>query len=216
LLDIEGTVGAASFVHEVLFPYARARLEAFVRAHRDVPDIAEQLAEVAQSTGATGIDELIAVLQRWHDEDRKATPLKSIHGRIWSEGYASGELVGHLYSDAVDALRRWAAAKLPVYLYSSGSVQAQKLYFTHSCAGDLLSLVQGQFDTTVGPKTAASSYRVIARALAPARFIDFYSDVAAELEAAPAAGVLAMQVRRPGFAGRPHEPFITRFDELDY
>jgi enolase-phosphatase E1 len=217
VVDIEGTVGSIRFVKDVLFPYARTRLRAFVLAHRMRPDVEVQLAAVRAETGIDDVDGQIAQLERWSDEDRKATPLKALQGMIWAGGFASGDLVAHLYDDAIAALQRWARAGLPVYVYSSGSTAAQKLYFAHTAAGNLTVGLAGYFDTTTGPKQSAESYRRIAAAIGrPAPELLFLSDVAAELQAAAAAGFRAIQVRREPVPEPLFEPFITRFDELPF
>lgn len=215
VVDIEGTVGSIRFVRDVLFPFARARLRPFVLAHRTQPEVARELDAVRVETGIADLDGQIDQLERWSDADRKITPLKALQGLIWAGGYASGELVAHLYDDAIAALKRWAAAGLPVHVYSSGSIAAQKLYFAHTSVGDLTPGLAGYFDTTTGPKQDTASYRRIAAAIGrPAADLLFLSDVAAELEAAAAAGFQAVQVRRePLVAGR-FEPSITTFDEL--
>jgi enolase-phosphatase E1 len=219
LLDIEGTVGPISFVREVLFPYARSRLAGFIEREYREPAVAAELAAVARDSGlaATDLRALIGQLQRWSDEDRKVTPLKSLQGMIWEDGYRSGELRAQLYDDAVRALRRWKAAGLPVYIYSSGSVAAQKLYFTYSEAGDLTGLLAGYFDTTTGPKQAPGSYRTIAEACGlAARDLVFFSDIAAELQAAQTSGLLAVQIRREKLDAGHFEPHAETFDGWDF
>jgi enolase-phosphatase E1 len=216
LIDIEGTVGSISFVKEVLFPFARRRLRDFVLRNAGRAEVAAKLAAVAAETGAADTDAAIEVLERWSDEDRKATPLNALQGMIWAGGYASGELVAHLYDDAVRALRRWSARGLPVHVYSSGSIEAQRLYFEHTAAGDLRPLLAGHFDTTTGPKQASGSYRRIAAAIGVAsESLNFFSDIATELLAARDAGMGAVQLLRdqqPPWGG----PAITSFDDLAY
>ena len=215
VLDIEGTVGSIRFVKDVLFPFARSRLRPFVLAHRTQPEVVGLLDAVRAETGVADLDGQIDQLERWSDADRKITPLKALQGLVWAGGYASGELVAHLYDDALAALQRWAAARLPVYIYSSGSIAAQKLYFAHTRAGDLTPGLAGYFDTTTGPKQEAASYRRIAAAIGrPAGDLLFLSDVAAELEAAAAAGFQAVQVRREPPVDGLFEPSITTFDQL--
>jgi len=117
LIDIEGTVGSISFVKDVLFPYARRRLRAYVLENADRPDVAHQLAAVAAEAGiGMDVGALVDRLERWSDEDRKATPLKALQGMIWARGYASGELTAHLYEDAARALHRWSERGLPVHV----------------------------------------------------------------------------------------------------
>jgi len=215
VVDIEGTVGSIRFVKDVLFPFARSRLRPFILANQSLPDVARQLEAVRTETGIADVDGQIAQLERWSDADRKVTPLKALQGMIWAGGYASGELVAHLYDDAIAALKRWAAVGMPVYVYSSGSIAAQKLYFAHTAGGDLTPCLAGYFDTTTGPKQEAESYRRIASAIGrPAADLVFLSDVAAELEAAAEAGFQAVQVRRESPAGSLFEPSIVTFDEL--
>lgn len=220
LTDIEGTTSSISFVKDVLFPYARERLPAFVAARATDPSVRGLLAEAAREGGIEGADDaaVVALLQRWIDEDRKATPLKALQGMVWFDGYDGRHFVAHMYPDATAALRRWHAAGIPVHVYSSGSVPAQKLYFGHTQDGDLLPLLSGYFDTTTGPKREAASYRRILDAIgAPGRDVLFLSDIDAELDAAAEAGLATAWVRRDGTAA-PHtrHPAITSFDELGF
>ncbi len=198
LTDIEGTTSSIAFVHSVLFPYSRARMAGYVRDHAG--DLSEILDAVRAEAGAAPDPaDCIAQLERWHDEDRKIAPLKTLQGLIWTEGYASGELKGHVYPDVAAALHRWRAAGIALYVYSSGSVAAQRLLFGHSAAGDLNPLFAGNFDTAVGGKREAASYRAIAAAIAiPAERILFLSDIAEELVAAQAAGMAVTQLVREG------------------
>ncbi|MFF2807991.1 acireductone synthase [Streptomyces sp. NPDC058000] len=193
VLDIEGTTSSAAHVHEVLFPYARARLAGWIAAHRADPEVQRALTEVSRYLGSdTVADETAAVrtLQKWSDEDRKAGPLKKLQGMIWSEGYQRKELTGHVYPDTVEALDTWRERGTGIHIYSSGSVQAQQQWFRHSPYGDLRGRLTHYFDTSnAGPKTAAASYRTIAAALAlPPSDLLFASDTPAELDAARAAG----------------------------
>jgi enolase-phosphatase E1 len=220
LTDIEGTTSSISFVKDVLFPYARARLPAFVAAQGGRPEVRALLDDAAREGGIVGADDdaIVALLQRWIDEDRKATPLKALQGMVWFDGYDGRHFVAHMYPDAVAALRRWHAAGIPIHVYSSGSVPAQKLYFGHTEDGDLLPLFAGFFDTTSGPKREAASYRRIAAAIgAAAQDVLFLSDIDAELDAAGEAGMATAWVRRDGTPaphGR-HRP-ITSFDEVGF
>jgi enolase-phosphatase E1 len=171
--DIEGTTTSLSFVKDELFPYARARMAAFVRARADDPGVKEALEQaralMAEARGVSpdemSLEEIIRQLERWIDEDRKITPLKQLQGLIWEQGYRDGELFGHLYPDAVSVLRSWHEQGIALYVYSSGSIHAQKLLFGHTTFGDLTPLFSGYFDTTTGPKQEAESYRRIVAAI---------------------------------------------------
>lgn len=215
--DIEGTTGSIRFVHEVLFPYARERLADFVHQHADEPAVAEQLAAVRELAGESQADRarLVEILAGWIDADRKATPLKTLQGMIWENGYRQGEFTGHVYPDAVACLRAWHAAGVALYVYSSGSVQAQKLLFAHSDAGDLAPLFAGYFDTTMGSKKEAESYRRIAAHLGlTGHEVLFLSDVVAELDAAAAADFHTTQLVREASMVTGDHPVATRFDEV--
>jgi enolase-phosphatase E1 len=204
LTDIEGTTSSIAFVAETLFPYARARLADYVAAHP--VETAPILAEIA----AAEPGDPIATLRRWIDEDRKATPLKLLQGMIWADGYATGAFSGHVYADAVAGLRRWHQAGVKLYVFSSGSVGAQKLLFGHSDAGDLTPLFTGYFDTTTGPKREAESYAKIAAAIGvEAEAVLFLSDTPQEVAAARAAGLAARLIDRAGASGD-----IASFDEV--
>jgi len=186
--DIEGTTSSISFVKDVLFPYARKAMPAFVRLHGHEPEVRKWLDLAAADAGGMCQDEMLAeVLQGWIDEDRKHPALKALQGMIWASGYNNGAYLAHVYDDAVRGLRRWHEAGHPLYVYSSGSVAAQKLLFGHTTAGDLRPLFSGWFDTAIGGKREASSYRNLVAALGrPASEIVFLSDVVEELDAARA------------------------------
>ena len=198
LTDIEGTTSGISFVKDVLFPYARRALPGFVRAHGSEPGVRKWLDAVAAENGGVCRDEMVVeVLQGWIDQDRKHTALKALQGMIWANGYGNADFTAHVYPDAVPALRAWHADGLSLHVYSSGSVPAQRLFFGHSDAGDVTGLFSNWFDTEVGGKREAESYRRIAAAIGhPAGEILFLSDVVEELDAAREAGLETVLVDR--------------------
>lgn len=205
LTDIEGTTSSISFVADVLFPYARERLASYCAAH------AEEVAPILTDVQAIEPGDPIGTMTRWIDEDRKITPLKTLQGLIWDAGFRDGAFKGHVYPDAVAGLRRWHAAGLKIYVFSSGSVAAQKLIFGFSEAGDLTPLFSGYFDTTTGPKREAIAYTRIAETIGlPPDAVLFLSDVSAETDAAKAAGMQALLIDRAGGGGD-----IASFDEID-
>jgi enolase-phosphatase E1 len=217
LTDIEGTTSSLSFVKDVLFPYARERMAEFVRAHAAEPAVRRELEEVEKISGKSLNDaEIIAQLIRWIDEDKKITPLKSLQGMIWEDGYKKDAFKGHMYEDAVRHLQQWHQAGLRLYVFSSGSVQAQKLLFAHTACGDLTPLFSGYFDTTSGNKREAESYRRIVAAIgaAPGDVL-FLSDIKEELDAARAAGMQVTWLVRDGAldATAPHRQ-VRNFDEI--
>jgi enolase-phosphatase E1 len=224
LTDIEGTTSSISFVKDVLFPYARRALPAFVRARGQEPEVRRWLDAVATEHGAVCSDDMIVeILQGMIDEDRKHTALKALQGMIWSDGYRGADFTAHIYPDAAAALRDWHAAGIPLAVYSSGSVPAQKLFFGHSDAGDLTGLFGAWFDTEVGHKRDAGSYREIARRLdRPTADILFLSDVVEELDAAREAGMRTALIDRredypqPRLGEATHDHLrIERFDAID-
>ena len=221
LLDIEGTTSSIDFVKKTLFPYARRHLPAFLRAHADDPECREHVDAIRATLGeGAGLESVIECCLRWIDEDRKATPLKALQGKIWARGYHSGALVAHVYDDVPPMLRQWQAEGLGLYVYSSGSVQAQRLFFSHSGAGDLTGLFSGYFDTRIGAKTDAGSYARIAGTIGHAADeILFLSDVVAELDAAARAGMQTCLLHRPGFSGDDGDgrhPVVVDFRAIDW
>jgi enolase-phosphatase E1 len=224
LTDIEGTTSSISFVKDVLFPYARRELSRFVREHGHDPEVRRWLDAVAIEHGAMCDDAMVVeTLQGWIDQDRKHTALKALQGLIWREGYERGDYRGHIYPDAAGSLRRWHAAGHPMAVFSSGSVAAQKLLFGHSEAGDLVPLFSAFFDTEVGHKRDADSYRLIADALTrdPGDIV-FLSDVVEELDAARAAGMRTVLLDRREDYPQPRDADasnghlrVESFDDID-
>ncbi len=196
--DIEGTTSSIDFVHQTLFPYAKAHLRAFLKAQGGDDAVQRVLDDVEQIVGRElSVDEAADVLEQWIAEDRKLTPLKTLQGMIWRVGYESGELKGHVYADTPEYLRRWHAEGRTLYVYSSGSVDAQKLIFGHTEYGDLTPLFSGYFDTRIGGKRDAQSYRAILEQIAlPGDAVLFLSDIGEELDAARTAGMVTCQLLR--------------------
>jgi enolase-phosphatase E1 len=210
LTDIEGTTTPISFVHSVLFPYARERLADFCARHANNP----ALLEVARFSPGRPVAD---TLREWMDADAKITALKTVQGLIWDEGYRSGALTGEVYADVPPALQRWSKAGLRLYIYSSGSEASQKLLFGHTGSGNLTPLFQGFFDTRAGPKRDTESYRTICRGanIAAAECL-FLSDVEAELDAAAACGLQTCQLVRSADAtiASTRHPVAADFDAV--
>jgi enolase-phosphatase E1 len=222
LLDIEGTTSSISFVYDVMFPFVRRELDDYLRRHWGQPELAAACDAIARDAGqpalASAPDQVKAEVLRLMDGDVKSTGLKQLQGLIWESGFKSGEMKAHVYDDVPPALTAWNQAGQDVRIYSSGSVQAQKLFFGHTIAGNLLLHFRGHYDTMTGPKREAASYVAIAAAFAlPPRDILFLSDVTAELDAAKEAGMQTALVLRSGNAatkpGHGH-PEIHNFAEV--
>jgi len=236
LLDIEGTTTSVSFVYDVLFPYARLRVKDFLAAHFSDEDVRARIVELYEENRADlgrGLNppllrdasresqlDMVTDYVHWlMDQDRKSTPLKSLQGRIWEEGYESGDLHSQVYEDVPQAFERWKNQGKTVSIYSSGSVLAQKLLFSHTRQGDLTVFISHYFDTRIGAKREAASYVRIADSLGrePHIFI-FVSDVTAELDAARQTGMqtaLCVRESDAGFSdGAIDHPVIHTFDEL--
>ncbi len=231
LLDIEGTTTPVDFVYKTLFPFARNHVETFLREHPAAPEVSailenlygENAGDLRNGSAAPKIsfaDDLPSVVAYVHwliDIDRKSTPLKSLQGMIWQAGYQSGELQSELFADVPAAFARWQEQGIAIAIFSSGSILAQKLLFAHTAAGDLTSYIEDYFDTNVGAKKEAESYRRIAAELQrSAAEILFISDVTAELDAAEAAGMQTCLSLRPGNAEQPpsRHSSIHTFTEL--
>jgi enolase-phosphatase E1 len=235
LLDIEGTTTPIDFVYKVLFPYAKSHVQSYLSTHRSLPgvqdDIAGLIAENVLDTkegedpppiegSATSASvEAISTYVSWLiDRDRKTTPLKSLQGKIWDEGYRKGDLRSQVYEDVATAFERWWEQGKKIYIYSSGSVLAQKLLFGNTEAGDLTEFINGYFDTNIGAKKEVESYRRIADALnlQPSKVM-FVSDVVDELDAAASVGFQTVLCVRPGNPKQRSDsghPIKMTFDEI--
>ena len=205
LFDVEGTITSLSFVKDELYPYAWRVLPAFLGRHVHDPEVAVILRRLSQELGTEDVDSISQVLRTWIDEDRKDADLKELEGIIWHDGYRTGAFRGHLYDDV---LPFWQAAKgrgLVLAIYSSGSIQAQRLLLQHSTHGDVAHLVDRHFDTGVGAKNSAASYERIATALAlTPEAIRFFSDSVPELDAARAVGLQTCRTLRAGVSPLAH------------
>ena len=210
LLDIEGTTTPISYVFDVLFPFARNQVEEFLQTRGQEAEVQADLRLLRQEyqtesdpvppwdengapvTATRYIHHLIGC-------DRKSTGLKSLQGKIWQGGYQSGQLRSQLFADVKPAFGRWQAAGKAIYIFSSGSVQAQELIFRYSQDGDLTPYISGYFDTTTGPKRETESYHKIAAQMGRSpHHLLFISDVVAELRPAQTAGFQTLFSSRPG------------------
>jgi len=234
LLDIEGTTSSIGFVYDVMFPYARRELDAYLEEHWQTDDCRAACEQIARDAGfaslgqfvgegATAAEARLAIkneVVRLMDDDVKATGLKQLQGLIWQRGFTSNEMKAHVYDDVPPALIRWNANGINVRIYSSGSVAAQRLFFGHTEYGDLLKHFGGHYDTTTGPKKEAASYTKIAGDFKlPPEEILFLSDVVAELDAARDAGLRTCLCLRPGNQevepGHGH-PAVSNFAHLEF
>lgn len=217
--DIEGTTTSISFVSDVLFPYARQRIRDFVTTQSDHEEVRQLLDDARVEMGRPGasVDAVASALEQWIDEDKKITPLKALQGLIWRTGYEDGSLQGHLYSEVKGILESWHEQGIALYVYSSGSVAAQKLLFGFSEAGDLTQLFSGYFDTNIGGKREADSYRrIVAELQCQPDEILFLSDVTGELDAAEEAGLITLALDRQCICdGFGSHPFVHSFDQID-
>jgi len=224
LFDIEGTTTAISFVTERLFPFASEKLNLYVRTHfESLDDIICAFRDQAVADIAAGRSDVVAVPEFGRDNiihavvqnaqaqiagDRKITPLKTLQGMIWSAGYHSGELKGHVFEDVLPAFEHLKEMGTPIYIYSSGSVQAQQLLFGYSIVGDLSRYISGYFDTNIGHKGEANSYCRIAEEIGvKPSHICFLTDKVSEAEAAKSAGCRAIILNRPGNSETGAHPF---------
>ena len=215
LLDIEGTTTPIAFVHDVLFSYAREHVREFLAENSAAEDIA--LLREEQAVDVSDAPESIEEYVEWLIKlDRKSTALKSLQGKIWRQGYEDGSLKSQVFADVAPAFERWRDRGLKIGIFSSGSVLAQQLLFAHTEVGDLTPFIDSYFDTNVGKKGEAESYRKIAEAMGiePQQIL-FISDVTAELDAANQAGMKTLLSIRPGNSEQPQlYPSIRTFDSI--
>ena len=211
LFDIEGTTTDIHFVHKVLFPYSLERMKDFISTHPNhsaLQSVKETL--LLENNLEANVDQCIEALVQWIKTDRKHGALKEIQGDIWKKGYEAGDFQGHLYPDVLPSWKNWLSQGYKIAIYSSGSVQAQKLIFSYSVEGNLTPMISHYFDTKIGGKREVQSYENIKRNLGSE--ITFFSDITEELDAALNAGLKTVQVMRAETFPTRH-PFITSFDE---
>ncbi|KAF7394748.1 hypothetical protein HZH66_007922 [Vespula vulgaris] len=215
LVDIEGTTTSISFVKETLFPYVRENLKKYIdtnwdddkfkqdyhklkeQAKKDEEDKVEGFIPIVDSNMEEEKESLMKNILWQMDNDRKTGALKQLQGHMWQEAYKSTAIKGHVYDDVPKALESWMNDGKKIYVYSSGSVEAQKLLFGNSEQGDLLKYFSGFFDTEIGAKQECDSYKNILSKIGekPDNVI-FLTDIVREAAAAKEAGLLPVIVIR--------------------
>jgi enolase-phosphatase E1 len=225
ITDIEGTTSSIGFAQDVLYPYALKHIASFIREHQEERDVMRVLVRLSEKTSIPlhNIEGLIRLLQQWIRDDEKDADLKALEGMVWEKGYKHGLYQAHVYPDVPEVLQRWQQEERNLYVYSSGSVKAQQLFFRFSEFGDMRLLFSGYFDTAVGPMNEVKSYVNIAEAIAlrPERIL-FISDVKEELDAAAFAGMRTTWILRPEdslqdpvkLRKKSQHPIVTSFDEI--
>ncbi|WP_018295625.1 acireductone synthase [Corynebacterium lubricantis] len=225
VLDIEGTTSSTWFVHETLYPYSRERFSLWLTDKADHPDVLRAKGQIIDEAGLTEnptVEDLVNALEGWLDGDQKRTPLKTLQGLIWADGFNNGDLTSHFFDDSIPAIRSWFAEGIDLKIFSSGSVNAQTAWFGNSPEGSLLEMFTGHFDTeNAGPKKLASSYSTIREVIGvPAEQILFFSDLVEELDAAGEDGWQTVGVRREGDQyydrGVAGHPEISSFDQVEW
>lgn len=220
LLDIEGTTSSISFVHEVLFPYSAKMMVSFLESHGDDSKVKEIIVDVCKRNNFANNDTLKVAdyFKGLISRDVKDPQLKVLQGMIWLQGYEDGDYQAHLYPEVAAKMKQWSDQGIKLYIYSSGSVGAQKLFFKYTVKGDLLPWIKGHFDLATGGKREAESYHTIAAQIGcdPVKIL-FLSDIREELEAARAAGYMTCQIRRsPTDQGRSFEPAVEEFTQIQF
>ncbi|KAM4810317.1 enolase-phosphatase E1 isoform 2-T2 [Rhinophrynus dorsalis] len=227
---------------DVLFPYIKDNVKEYLYKHWEEEECQEDVQQLRkQAETDSHLDGFVpipcnisdnkadlglviqAVVDNVHWQmslDRKTTALKQLQGHMWRAAYVTGQVKGEVYEDVVPAIKEWRKAGIKLYIYSSGSVEAQKLLFGYSIEGDLLELFDGHFDTTIGHKVESQSYRNIAHSIgcSPENIL-FLTDITKEAKAAKDAGVHVAVVVRPGNAALTDEEksgyhLMTSFSQI--
>lgn len=219
ITDIEGTTSSISFVKDTLFPYAYEKMADFIQANVNNEIVKNILLNVAEEAHIdfNNIELIITTLRQWISEDRKTAPLKDLQGLIWENGYKNADFTAHIYQDAYEKLLYWHQKNIPLYVYSSGSVYAQKLFFTHTNYGNILYFFSDFFDTKIGNKKEAQSYqKIIEKIDIPAPSTIFLSDIEAELNSAQEIGIKTILVDRENqIKNNHHHQIVKSFAEID-
>ncbi|MHB1440040.1 MAG: acireductone synthase [Cuniculiplasma sp.] len=220
LLDVEGTTTPLNFVHGILFPYAERNMESFLNSMprgQEVSGCISDLEAFRKENKMDSGENLLNFIRKCMKQDLKIGPLKTLQGLIWERGYRSGELKGEVYDDVPGAMKRWTSSGKKIYIYSSGSVLAQKMIYRYSSGGDLSRFITGYFDTSAGPKKESSSYSRISHMIGvDSGNMSFLTDSPEELRAANQAGFHAIRVDRDGtmVEGKENEDIVHDFREL--
>lgn len=216
LTDIEGTISSLEYVRKVMFPYSKENLRSFMMKHKDEEIVKKTLEDISTKFGkSVDIEESIKILESWIDNDLKEPILKEIQGYIWEEGFRNGKLKGHIYQDAYRKLIEWKEIGIKIYVFSSGSVKAQKLFFKHTDYGDITNIFSGLFDTKIGSKKDKNSYLRISNEikLKPPEIL-FLSDVEDELDASSEAGMKTIKVLREGIETPSKHKVVRDFSSI--
>ena len=216
ILDIEGTTTDINFVHKVLFPYSREHMEAFLSENQQTPSIKIIIDSIKKEflEDTSSLEEVLGLIKNWIDTDQKIPQLKQLQGILWEEGYKKNIYQGHIYADVVPCIENWRKQGMKIFIYSSGSVKAQKLLFQHTTEGDITDLFDGYYDTGVGHKKEVQSYKNIIEDIdIPGSEVIFLSDIEDELNAAEQAGLNTYHVNRDGLYSDSKHPIIDNFRE---
>ena len=216
LFDIEGTTTDIKFVHKVLFPYAKEKMKSFLETTNS-SEVTRVIEKIKENYNVQDKNEVLDLLITWIKEDKKITELKELQGILWEKGYKNQDYKAHLYPEVKACFKNWKDAGLKLYIYSSGSAKAQKLLFSYSELGDLTPLLSGYFDTHMGAKQEAQSYKNILKEInINADEVTFFSDIEAELDAASEVGIKTFHLNRDGLYNTSKHRLVNNFNEVKF
>ncbi|KAF5018377.1 hypothetical protein F66182_9647 [Fusarium sp. NRRL 66182] len=197
------------------FPYALEALPKVLDEEWDSPEFAKYR-DVFPEEYRNSRSDFEAHVGHLVERDVKIAYLKSLQGYLWLQGYKSGNIVAPLFPDVEPFFKQAAKNGKRIIIYSSGSVPAQKLLFSHTNSEkpDMTPLITDYFDTTnAGPKTEDGSYTKIVSQHPEYKDLNrwlFLSDNIDEVKAAIGAGIHSLPVVRPGNAPLPPDDPLSK------
>lgn len=212
LFDIGGTITSISFVKDKLFGYVRENVRNYLNqkfdeevVQSDIKDLLEESKEVKNNFDLKTINKSEVIRQveeiviRLMDGDKKFSSLQKLQGHMFEDAFQSKSVTTEFFPDVLKSIRRLKDLNKRVCIYSSGSVFAQKLLFSHTSEGDITHLITSFYDTTTGSKVETDSYKNICSSekVEPGEVL-FLTDMMNEAVPARIAGCGVVVVLREG------------------
>lgn len=216
-MDIEGTTTDINFVHQVLFPYSIKNMPIFLKQHFNDSHINSIISSIKEKylDSNASLETVTNILNTWMKEDKKIKELKDLQGYLWKIGYEKEDYTSHIYTDVFEMFQYWTERNITLSIYSSGSVQAQKLLFKHTEQGNLNKFISHYFDTNIGSKKDHKSYlNILEKLNASPDTVLFLSDNEEEIQAATKAQIKGIKVVRDGLCKHANE--INDFKEISF
>ncbi|WP_018872827.1 hypothetical protein [Thioalkalivibrio sp. ALJ16] len=192
ILAFEGVLAPSGVLRETLEPHALEALPGFLDRHAESTAVQRTLADILAYSGRElDVDGLLAQIRAWIRGGQDITPVRQLQGMVWADALEAGDLQPELSEATADAVRCLHQAGIALYSFGATPAPVQRDWLRHGPHPEVEQCLSGLFDTRIGGRRDAGSYRRLAEEIGRApETVLVLSTRADELDAAHQAWLL--------------------------